>query len=31
VLATLADDVAAYETSKGSLQFAVDKPLRSSW
>ena len=27
VLATLADDVAAYETSKGSLRFAVDKPL----
>jgi uncharacterized protein YdhG (YjbR/CyaY superfamily) len=27
VLATLADDVAAYETSKESLRFAVDKPL----
>ena len=27
VLATLADDVAAYETSKGSLRFAVDEPL----
>ena len=27
VLATLADDVAAYEVSKGSLRFAVDKPL----
>ena len=27
VLGTLADDVAAYETSKGSLRFAVDKPL----
>jgi uncharacterized protein YdhG (YjbR/CyaY superfamily) len=27
VLATLADDVAAYETSKGSLRFPVDKPL----
>jgi uncharacterized protein YdhG (YjbR/CyaY superfamily) len=27
VLATLAVDVAAYETSKGSLRFAVDKPL----
>jgi uncharacterized protein YdhG (YjbR/CyaY superfamily) len=27
VLATLADDTAAYETSKGSLRFAVDKPL----
>jgi len=27
VLATLKDDVATYETSKGSLRFAVDKPL----
>ncbi len=27
VLATLGDDVAPYETSKGSLKFAVDKPL----
>jgi uncharacterized protein YdhG (YjbR/CyaY superfamily) len=27
VLATLRDDVAPYETSKGSLKFAVDKPL----
>ncbi len=27
VLASLAADVAAYETSKGSLRFAVDKPL----
>jgi uncharacterized protein YdhG (YjbR/CyaY superfamily) len=27
VLATLADAVAAYETSKGSLRFEVDKPL----
>ena len=27
VLSTLAGDVAAYETSKGSLRFAVDKPL----
>jgi uncharacterized protein YdhG (YjbR/CyaY superfamily) len=27
VLATLQDDTAAYETSKGSLKFAVDKPL----
>ena len=27
VLATLADDVAGYETSKGALRFAVDKPL----
>lgn len=27
VLAALADDVAGYETSKGSLRFAVDKPL----
>jgi uncharacterized protein YdhG (YjbR/CyaY superfamily) len=27
VVATLADDVAAYETSKASLRFAVDKPL----
>ena len=27
VLATLQDDVAPYETSKGSLKFAVDKPL----
>jgi uncharacterized protein YdhG (YjbR/CyaY superfamily) len=27
VLATLADDVAPYETSKGSLKFAFDKPL----
>jgi uncharacterized protein YdhG (YjbR/CyaY superfamily) len=27
VLATLADDVESYETSKGSLKFALDKPL----
>jgi uncharacterized protein YdhG (YjbR/CyaY superfamily) len=27
VLATLADDVAGYESTKGSLHFAVDKPL----
>jgi uncharacterized protein YdhG (YjbR/CyaY superfamily) len=27
VLESLADDVARYETSKGSLKFAVDKPL----
>jgi uncharacterized protein YdhG (YjbR/CyaY superfamily) len=27
VLAELGDEVAAYETSKGSLRFAVDKPL----
>jgi uncharacterized protein YdhG (YjbR/CyaY superfamily) len=27
VLATLQDDTASYETSKGSLKFAVDKPL----
>jgi uncharacterized protein YdhG (YjbR/CyaY superfamily) len=27
VLATLQDDTAPYETSKGSLKFAVDKPL----
>ena len=27
VLSTLADDVAGYETSKGSLRFAIDKPL----
>jgi uncharacterized protein YdhG (YjbR/CyaY superfamily) len=27
VLATLADDVAAYATSKGALKFAVDEPL----
>jgi uncharacterized protein YdhG (YjbR/CyaY superfamily) len=27
VLATLQDDTARYETSKGSLKFAVDKPL----
>ena len=27
VLATLPDDTAPYETSKGSLKFAVDKPL----
>jgi uncharacterized protein YdhG (YjbR/CyaY superfamily) len=27
VLATLADDVAPYETSKGSLKFAINKPL----
>ena len=27
VLEALADDTAAYETSKGSLKFAVDKPL----
>jgi uncharacterized protein YdhG (YjbR/CyaY superfamily) len=27
VLAELADDVAGYVTSKGALQFAIDKPL----
>jgi uncharacterized protein YdhG (YjbR/CyaY superfamily) len=27
VLAELGDDVAGYETSKGSLKFAVDEPL----
>lgn len=27
VLSTLADDVVGYETSKGALRFAVDKPL----
>jgi uncharacterized protein YdhG (YjbR/CyaY superfamily) len=27
VLATLQDDTAQYETSKGSLKFAADKPL----
>jgi uncharacterized protein YdhG (YjbR/CyaY superfamily) len=27
VLSALADDVVDYETSKGSLRFAVDKPL----
>lgn len=27
VLSSLGDDVAAYETSKGSLRFAVDEPL----
>jgi uncharacterized protein YdhG (YjbR/CyaY superfamily) len=27
VLATLADDVAGYETSKGALRFAIDTPL----
>jgi uncharacterized protein YdhG (YjbR/CyaY superfamily) len=27
LLAALADDVAGYEMSKGSLRFAVDKPL----
>lgn len=27
VLATLQDDTAPYETSKGSLKFAADKPL----
>jgi uncharacterized protein YdhG (YjbR/CyaY superfamily) len=27
VLATLQDDTTPYETSKGSLKFAVDKPL----
>jgi uncharacterized protein YdhG (YjbR/CyaY superfamily) len=27
VLAALADDLAGYETSKGSLRFAVDEPL----
>ena len=27
VLATLGDEIAAYETSKGALKFAVDKPL----
>ena len=24
---SVADDVASYETSKGSLKFAIDKPL----
>jgi uncharacterized protein YdhG (YjbR/CyaY superfamily) len=27
VLATLRDDTAAYETSKGTLKFGIDKPL----
>jgi uncharacterized protein YdhG (YjbR/CyaY superfamily) len=27
VLTTLADDVTGYETSKGALRFAIDKPL----
>jgi uncharacterized protein YdhG (YjbR/CyaY superfamily) len=27
VLAELGDDVAGFETSKGSLKFAIDKPL----
>jgi uncharacterized protein YdhG (YjbR/CyaY superfamily) len=27
VLATLPDEVAPYETSKGSLRFAINKPL----
>ena len=27
VLAMLHDDIASYETSKGSLRFAIDKPL----
>ena len=27
VLTTLADDVAGYQTSKGALRFAIDKPL----
>ena len=27
VLATLTDDVASYETSKGSLKFAINNPL----
>jgi uncharacterized protein YdhG (YjbR/CyaY superfamily) len=27
VLTTLADEVAAYETSMGALKFAIDKPL----
>ena len=27
VLSTLADDVAGYERSKGSLRFAIDEPL----
>jgi uncharacterized protein YdhG (YjbR/CyaY superfamily) len=27
VLATLSDDVAPYETSKGSLKFVINKPL----
>ena len=31
VLSTLADEVAAYETSKGALRFAIDEPLPSTW
>jgi uncharacterized protein YdhG (YjbR/CyaY superfamily) len=27
VLSTLADEVSGYETSKGALRFAIDKPL----
>jgi uncharacterized protein YdhG (YjbR/CyaY superfamily) len=27
VLATLGDDIAAYDTTKGALKFAIDKPL----
>jgi uncharacterized protein YdhG (YjbR/CyaY superfamily) len=27
VIATLSDDTARYETSKGTLKFAIDKPL----
>jgi uncharacterized protein YdhG (YjbR/CyaY superfamily) len=30
VLARLGDDVAGYETSKGSLRFAIDEPLPAS-
>ena len=29
VLATLSDETASYETSKGALKFAMDKPRRS--
>jgi uncharacterized protein YdhG (YjbR/CyaY superfamily) len=30
VLARLADDVGGFETSKGSLKFAIDEPLAAS-